>query len=92
MNLSAGCVCPSGNELKLVSDVGVFLDWRYRYSNGVLDQFAHSDVTEFLLERRPRKVARSGEAVENCATRCVSTSTSWQTPDVGPAVSIAPPA
>ena len=35
--LEAGCVCPSGNELELVSDVGVFLDWRYRYSNGVLD-------------------------------------------------------
>jgi hypothetical protein len=55
---------PKRARTQVVSDVGVFLDWRYRYSNGVLDQFAHSDVTEFLLEWCPRKVARSGEAAE----------------------------
>lgn len=39
----------------VVSDVGVFLDWRYRESTGVLDDFAPGDIAEFLLEWCPHR-------------------------------------
>ncbi|OBE99646.1 hypothetical protein [Mycobacterium sp. 852002-10029_SCH5224772] len=39
----------------VVSDVAVFLDWRYRDSTGVLDDFAPGDIAEFLLEWCPSR-------------------------------------
>lgn len=39
----------------VVTDTQIFLDWRYHESSGVLDEFAPSDITEFLLEWCPRR-------------------------------------
>jgi hypothetical protein len=63
-----GSLLPPRQGAHLVSDIGLLLDWRYHYSNGVLDEFAHSHVAEFLLEWCPRKVARSGKAADELCT------------------------
>lgn len=46
---------PEQERAGVVTDVDIFLDWRYRESNGVLDEFAPSDVAEFLLQWCPRR-------------------------------------
>ena len=43
----------------LAADAGTFLDWRWAYSNGVLDDYRVDDVDEFLLEWCPAKMAVS---------------------------------
>jgi hypothetical protein len=55
---------PEPERAALVGDVGVFLDWRYHYSSGVLDEFAGGDITEFLLEWCPRKLSAPAEDAE----------------------------
>lgn len=50
-----------------VADVGIFLDWRYRESSGVLDEFAPNELAEFLLEWCPRRMkGRPDAAVGLC--------------------------
>ncbi len=46
---------PDDERAGIVADVGIFLDWLYRESNGVLDDFTPSDVAEFLLRWCPRR-------------------------------------
>lgn len=46
---------PEPERSGVVADVGIFLDWRYRESNGVLDEFTPADVAEFLLEWCPHQ-------------------------------------
>lgn len=51
----------------VVSDVAVFLDWRYFESTGVLDDFAPADIAEFLLEWCPRRFeGRPDDAASLC--------------------------
>ncbi|BCO83906.1 hypothetical protein [Mycobacterium paraintracellulare] len=51
----------------VVSDVAVFLDWRYFDSTGVLDDFAPADIAEFLLEWCPRRFeGRPDDAASLC--------------------------
>ncbi|QDP94892.1 hypothetical protein FOE78_02240 [Microlunatus elymi] len=40
----------------VVSDAALFLDWRYNYSTGVLDDYDGQDLDEFLLGWCPRKL------------------------------------
>lgn len=49
---------------EMVSDAGIFLDWRYNYSTGVLDVYEDQDVAEFLLEWCPRKLSAPPEAAD----------------------------
>ncbi|OBG30642.1 hypothetical protein [Mycobacterium sp. E3198] len=44
---------PERERAAVVTDVEILLDWRYRDSNGVLDELAPGDVTEFLLQWCP---------------------------------------
>ena len=46
---------PAPERTAVSTDVAIFLDWRYHESSGVLDEFAPSDVTEFLLQWCPRR-------------------------------------
>lgn len=51
----------------VVSDVGVFLDWRYCDSTGVLDDFTPGDIAEFLLDWCPNRfTGRPDDAVCLC--------------------------
>lgn len=52
---------PEAEGAELVGDAGLFLDWRYGYSTGVLDEFSEDDITEFLLEWCPRKLSAPPE-------------------------------
>jgi hypothetical protein len=52
----------------LASDVEMFLDWRYHYSNGVLDGFDDGDVTEFLLGWCPRKLSAPADVADGVCT------------------------
>lgn len=45
----------------LVGDIGIFLDWRYHYSTGLLDEFTDADIEEFLLGWCPRKLSVPAE-------------------------------
>ncbi|WP_156687889.1 hypothetical protein [Mycobacterium sp. Marseille-P9652] len=50
-----------------VADVGLFLDWRYHESTGVLDEFTPGEVAEFLLEWvPPRLTGQPDAAVSLC--------------------------
>ena len=40
----------------VVSNASLFLDWRYSYSSGVLNDYDGADVREFLIEWCPRKL------------------------------------
>lgn len=52
---------------EVVSDVAFFLDWRYRESTGVLDEFTPAELAEFLVDRCPRRLTgRPDAAVELC--------------------------
>jgi hypothetical protein len=53
---------PDSERDAVVSDVEFFLDWRYRDSTGVLDEFAPGEVAEFLLEWCPRRLNGRDEA------------------------------
>ncbi len=44
---------PEQERAAVVTDVEILLDWRYHDSNGVLDELAPGDVTEFLLQWCP---------------------------------------
>lgn len=58
---------PEQQRAEVVADIETFLDWRFHYSNGELDNFAQSDIAEFLLEYCPRKVSRpTGSGDELC--------------------------
>ena len=46
---------------QLLVNAGIFLDWRYTYSTGVLDDYRESDLAEFLLEWCPRKLSAPPE-------------------------------
>jgi hypothetical protein len=59
---------PEPERAELVSDVEMFLDWRYNYSSGVLDGFDDGDVTEFLLGWCPRKLSAPADVADGvCA-------------------------
>jgi hypothetical protein len=45
-----------------VSDAQIFIDWRYNYSTGVLDEYRDGDITEFLLEWCPRKLVVAADS------------------------------
>src|SRR5690242_16285955 len=45
-----------------LADVGLFLDWRYHESTGVLDEFAPKELSDFLLEWCPRRLKGRGNA------------------------------
>lgn len=49
---------------EVVGDAGIFLDWRYNYSTGALDDFADSEIEEFLLSWCPRKLSVPAEDAE----------------------------
>lgn len=58
---------PDTDRGVVLADVGVFLDWRYGDSTGVLDDFAPGDIAEFLLEWCPRRFeGRPDDAVSLC--------------------------
>jgi len=58
---------PERERAGVLCDVEFFLDWRYRDSSGVLDEFAPSDVAEFLLEWCPYRLrGRTDEARGLC--------------------------
>jgi hypothetical protein len=58
---------PDSERDGVVSDVGFFLDWRYRHSSGVLDEFTPSEVAEFLLEWCPRRLrGRTNASLHLC--------------------------
>ena len=57
---------------KVVADVEMFLDWRYFYSSGVLDDFNDSDIAEFLLDWCPAKYAAPAD-VSHVVCRAVGT-------------------
>ncbi|KLO25708.1 hypothetical protein ABW16_22170 [Mycolicibacter heraklionensis] len=42
---------------EVVGDIRIFLDWRYNYSTGLLDEFTDADIEEFLLGWCPRKLS-----------------------------------
>ena len=46
------------------SDVPILLDWRYSYSDGVLDTWTCADVEEFLLGWCPRKLSVDPEDID----------------------------
>lgn len=46
---------PEPEQAGVVTDTKIFLDWRYKESSGVLDDFTPTDITEFLLEWCPRR-------------------------------------
>ena len=46
---------PEPERAGALTDVKIFLDWRYDDSSGVLDEFAPGDIAEFLLEWCPRE-------------------------------------
>ncbi|MCV7195731.1 hypothetical protein [Mycobacterium angelicum] len=48
---------PPPERAGVVTDVEIFLDWRYHESSGVLDDFSPGDVTQFLLDWCPRRFA-----------------------------------
>ncbi|ORW28754.1 hypothetical protein AWB91_25945 [Mycobacterium paraense] len=51
----------------VVSDVAFFLDWRYRESTGVLDEFTSDELAEFLVDWCPRRLTgRTDDAVNLC--------------------------
>jgi hypothetical protein len=62
--LDAWLSLPDPERAGTVVDVGIFLDWRYRDSIGALDDFAPSDVTEFLLEWCPQRFKRHPNGAE----------------------------
>ena len=45
-----------------VGSMSVFIDWRWNYSSGRLDDWALADVDEFLVEWLPRKYSAPPEA------------------------------
>ncbi|MDN5859961.1 MAG: hypothetical protein L0H84_15205, partial [Pseudonocardia sp.] len=47
------------------ADLPILLDWRYSYSDGVLDVWTCADVEEFLLRWCPRKLSADPEDVED---------------------------
>lgn len=47
---------PELERAGVVTDVEFFLDWRYRDSCGVLDEFAPGDIAEFLLQWCPYRL------------------------------------
>lgn len=52
---------------EVVSDVAFFLDWRYRESTGVLDEFTPGELAEFLVDWCPRRLTgRPDAAVALC--------------------------
>lgn len=52
---------------EVVADVAFFLDWRYRESTGVLDEFAPGELAEFLIDWCPRRLTgRADAAVGLC--------------------------
>jgi hypothetical protein len=55
---------PKAQRDLLISNAGVFLDWRYHYSSGVLDEFADGDVAEFLLSWCPRKLSGPADVAD----------------------------
>lgn len=58
---------PAADRGEVASDVGVFLDWRYCDSTGVLDDLAPGDIAEFLLEWCPHRLkGRPDDAVHLC--------------------------
>lgn len=58
---------PEEERAATVADVGSFLDWRYRESSRVLDEFAPAELAEFLLEWCPRRLkGRPDDAVHLC--------------------------
>jgi hypothetical protein len=46
---------PAPDRAGVVTDTKIFLDWRYKESSGVLDDFTPADVAEFLLEWCPHR-------------------------------------
>ena len=58
---------PVPERYEVVSDVGLFLDWRYHESCGALDDFAPGAVAEFLLTWCPRRFeGRPDDALNLC--------------------------
>jgi hypothetical protein len=52
---------------EVVADVAFFLDWRYRESTGVLDEFTPGELAEFLVDWCPRRLTgRTDAAVGLC--------------------------
>lgn len=56
---------PDRERAGLIADVGTLLDWRYHHSSGVLDEFAPSDITAFVLEWCPRQLSQPSGGVED---------------------------
>ncbi|WP_299557466.1 hypothetical protein [uncultured Mycolicibacterium sp.] len=49
---------------EVAADAGLLLDWRFYYSNRVLDGYEDADLTEFLLEYCPQQVSLPAAAVD----------------------------
>lgn len=55
---------PPPERAGVVTDVEIFLDWRYHESSGVLDDFGPGDITQFLLDWCPRRFAGQVDGAE----------------------------
>jgi hypothetical protein len=62
--LDAWLEMPDPERGGVVADVEFFLDWRFRDSSGVLDEFSPSDVAEFLLEWCPHRLRGRADAAD----------------------------